>query len=51
MLEFFIYQTWAIHALIYTKSLDASFPVDNSFVLKLSIIVKHETMSPSTDPP
>ena len=26
-------------------------PVDNSFVLKLSIIAKHETMSLSTDPP
>ena len=26
-------------------------PVDNSFVLKLSIIAKHETMSLFTDPP
>ena len=26
-------------------------PADNSFVLKLSIIAKHETMSLSTDPP
>ena len=27
MLEFFIYQAWAIHALIYTRSLDASSPL------------------------
>ena len=26
-------------------------PVDNSFVLKLSIIAKHETVGLSTDPP